>query len=248
MPFTFSHPALVIPLLRGRRRCPWLSATGLIAGSVAPDFEKFFSLRLASSHSHTLASITYFSLPVALALAFVFHMLVRQPLVAHLPAALQRRVGKYAGFDWPLCFRQYYWGVLLSIVVGAASHLLWDSFTHPNAMMRLLPGATTSGRLGSWALNFYQVSGIVNSALGGLALVLFVWRMPQQSGGWRPPHRARQAYWALATLVAAGLLALWLLVASSHWIDFGITAISASMVGVGVASACFRTSARSPIV
>lgn len=85
MPFTFSHPALVISLLHSRRRCLWLSATGLITGSMAPDCEKFLRLRLASGHSHTLGSVFYFSCPVALLLAFAFHLLVRKPLLTHLP-------------------------------------------------------------------------------------------------------------------------------------------------------------------
>jgi len=36
MPFTFSHPAIVLPLTKARLK---LSATGLIVGSTIPDFE-----------------------------------------------------------------------------------------------------------------------------------------------------------------------------------------------------------------
>ena len=241
MPFTFSHPALVIPLLRRRQRIPWLSATGLITGSVAPDFEKFFRLQLASGHSHTLASIFYFSLPVSVALAFVFHLLVRRPLVAHLPKGLQRRVVSYQEFDWPHYFRQHYGGVLLSMVLGAASHLFWDMFTHPNALTRHLPGASMIVRVGSRVLDGYHVSGVLNSVLGALAIAWGVWRMPQQPDGWTPTRASPWGYWALVALVAGALLVLWLLTANSYWIDFGITAISATMVGVLVASGWFRS-------
>jgi hypothetical protein len=48
MPFTFAHTALIIPLCYIRRRYRWISATGLITGSVAPDFEKFFRLKLTA--------------------------------------------------------------------------------------------------------------------------------------------------------------------------------------------------------
>lgn len=243
MPFTFSHPALVIPLLQGRR-FSWLSATGLLAGSVAPDFEKFFRLHLASGHSHTLASIFYFSLPVSVALAFVFHQLVRRALVVHLPPGLQRRVSQYQEFDWPRYFRQHYGSVLLSIVLGAVSHLFWDAFTHPNALMRSLPAAAARLHFAGRVWDVYRLSGVINSVLGALAIAWGVWRMPQMARGYAPARASFVGYWALVCLVAGALLVLWLFIASSYWIDFGITAISASMMGVLVASVWFRPAAR----
>ncbi len=241
MPFTFSHPALVIPFLRARRRWPWLSATGLIAGSVAPDFEKFFKLHLASRYSHTVASIFYFSCPVSLGLAFVFHLLVRRPLLAHLPGWLHRRVGHYGGLNWPLYFRQHYGGVLLSIVLGAAGHLFWDCFTHPNrVMMRFMPGMATLVHVGSRQFPLYQVSGLVNSVLGGLVIGWAVWRLPERPARPAPAPAALWPYWGLAAAVAGAMLVQWSLVADTRWLNIGITAISASMVGLVVASAYFQ--------
>ncbi|GAA4346032.1 hypothetical protein GCM10023185_00190 [Hymenobacter saemangeumensis] len=246
MPFTFSHPALIIPLLRVRPRYRWFSATGLVAGSVAPDFEKFFKLHLASGYSHTLASIFYFSLPVSLALAFLFHQIVRRPLLAHLPGGLRRRLGQYAGFDWPRHFRRHYKGVLLSMVLGAAGHLFWDLFTHPSVLLKtLLPMMETTVPVGSRRVSLYKVSGVVNSVLGGLAIVWATWRLPAHPGAESRP-RAWWAYWGLAALVAGALLALWAQLAVISWLSLGITAISAGMVGVVVASVCFRLGATPP--
>ena len=114
MPFTFSHPALVIPVLRQRRRWPWLSATGLIMGSIAPDFEKLFRLKLASGYSHTVASIFYFSCPVGLALVFVFQGLVRPAAQRHLPAPLHRRLAGLPTFEWSSFEGRRCWGLRCS--------------------------------------------------------------------------------------------------------------------------------------
>ncbi|WP_240482010.1 DUF4184 family protein [Flavobacterium psychrophilum] len=40
MPFTFSHPAIILPLRYLPRQ--WFSLTGLIIGSLTPDFEYFW--------------------------------------------------------------------------------------------------------------------------------------------------------------------------------------------------------------
>ena len=240
MPFTFSHPALVIPLLRARRRYPWLSATGLIIGSIAPDFEKFFRLQLASSYSHTAASIFYFSCPVALVVAFVFHGLVRRPLLAHSPEWLRRRVAEYASFNWPRYFRQHYGGVLLSIVLGAAGHILWDSFTHPSyLMMKFMPGLTEPVQIGRWQMPVYEVSGLVSTGVGGLLTAWAVWQLPQQPVR-AVPGAMPEAYWGVAALLAAALVIQWVLLTDPRWLSIGIAAISASMIGVLVSSVYFR--------
>lgn len=233
MPFTFSHPALIIPLLRTRRRWSWVSATGLIMGSIAPDFEKFLRLELASSHSHTVASIFYFSCPMALVLAFVFHGLVRRPLLTHLPAALHRRLGQYAVFNWPGYFRRHYGGVGLSCVLGAALHLSWDFLTHRNALtMRLLPELAHSFRLGPWLLTLFELLGLVSSVAGGLVIAWAVWKMPPRGAGPAPAAAAVRRYWASAALVAAALTIEWVLVVRPRLLSVGITAISAAMLGV----------------
>lgn len=237
MPFTFSHPALIVPLLCARRRPQWLSATGLIAGSVAPDFEKFIRLKLASAHSHTLGSIFYFSCPVALGLAFVFHLLVRQPLVAHLPVWLYQRLGKYAHFNWLGYFRQYYGGVVLSSSIGAALHLFWDSFTHPNTLTaELLPALNGILWLGERSVPIFHVVSLISSIAGGLLIVWAVWRMPIYPLKPVLTTAALYRYWGLAVLVAVVLEVEWVIVMRPRILNIGISAISAALLGVLVAS------------
>ncbi|MBO3273272.1 DUF4184 family protein, partial [Hymenobacter defluvii] len=187
MPFTFSHPALVIPFLHARGKYPWLSATGLLTGSIAPDFEKFFRLKLASHYSHTLPSIFYFSCPVALGLSFVFHLLVRRQLLAHLPAALYQRLARYRFFDWLRYFRQHYIGVISSIILGAALHIFWDSFTHVNTFVtRAVPALNRTIWLEERPVPLLQLLTVTNSLVGGLAIIWAVWRMPARPAGSLP--------------------------------------------------------------
>jgi hypothetical protein len=237
MPFTFSHPALIVPFLYARRQYQWLSATGLIIGSMAPDAEKFFRLKLANQHSHTVASIFYFSWPVALGLAFVFHGLVRRPLIAHVPAFLHRRLSKYANFNWSSYFRQNPWGVLFSIVIGAALHLFWDSFTHDNMLLTsLVPDSADLVWVGNKHMPVCQLVALGSSVAGGLVIAWAVWKMPVRLAGPSPSASAIVHYWGIATLLATVLETAWVLAVHPRLLSVGISAISAMMLGVVIAS------------
>lgn len=126
MPFTPAHPAIVLPFLKWKR----LSATALVIGSMAPDFEYFFKLSVSSSHSHTVRGIFYFDVPVVIVLAILFHQVVKQNLFANLPVFLQQRLYDTRSFDFIVYLRKHPFSFLASAILGSASHLFWDAFTH----------------------------------------------------------------------------------------------------------------------
>ena len=51
MPFTFAHPAIVLPFYKKPK---FFSMTTLIIGSMSPDFEYFLRVKIKSDMSHTL--------------------------------------------------------------------------------------------------------------------------------------------------------------------------------------------------
>lgn len=126
MPFTPSHAALVLPLLKNRK----LSATGLIIGSMAPDFAYFFTLSTEGKFSHTLLSIVYFNIPVTILLAWLFHEVVKKNLLASLPAFLRDRFYDTYCFEFVPYLRANLVPFVISAALGTVSHILWDSFTH----------------------------------------------------------------------------------------------------------------------
>jgi len=89
MPFTFSHPAIVLPLTFKRLK---LSATALIIGSMVPDFEYFIRMTDHSRYSHTIAGLFWFDLPMGLLICFVYHGVVKDQLFNNLPPFLKQRV------------------------------------------------------------------------------------------------------------------------------------------------------------
>src|SRR6185295_15030806 len=128
MPFTFSHPAAVLPLAYLPKR--FVSMTGLVIGSMAPDFEYFLRMTGNSYYSHTWIGLFWFDLPLTIILAFIFHLVVRDRLVNNLPVFLAKRLLIFTNFNWIKHFKENFLIVIASIIVGIVSHILWDKFTH----------------------------------------------------------------------------------------------------------------------
>jgi Domain of unknown function (DUF4184) len=128
MPFTPAHTAIVLPFLRINPER--VSATALVIGSVAPDFEYFLKMSVNGQHSHTFLGIFYFDIPVTIGLAFLFHEVVKKNLISNLPAFFQYRFQLLLQLDFKEHFKRYYWVVIISAGIGSFSHIFWDAFTH----------------------------------------------------------------------------------------------------------------------
>lgn len=130
MPFTGAHPALILPLQRLHSR--WLSTTGLIVGSLAPDVGYFIPYHSFGQLSHSVKGLLLFNLPVSLLLALFFHLLIRDQVVQNMPAYFRKRALAIKPLNLPRYLLRYGHIFIVSALIGSFSHLLWDSFTHYN--------------------------------------------------------------------------------------------------------------------
>ncbi|GGT23823.1 DUF4184 family protein [Streptomyces purpureus] len=137
MPFTLSHAAAVLPGIRrdGTARGPLL-ASALVLGSFAPDMTYFAAT--AVPDAMFFGDVTHAPLgilivdPLITAALMGLWLVVREPLLALLPVRVR---GKMAGFvrgeSWrgrrPVPLALLFYG---SAVLGATTHVVWDSFTH----------------------------------------------------------------------------------------------------------------------
>jgi uncharacterized membrane protein YjfL (UPF0719 family) len=129
MPFTLAHPAAVLPFTRTK-----LVFSALIAGALAPDIGYFIIFSSQHAESHSLTELFLICLPAGLLMLLVFHKLMKTPLLALLPATHQERLYPYAqGFHfWPA---SRFGLIVISLLIGSLSHLVWDSFTHKTGWM-----------------------------------------------------------------------------------------------------------------
>lgn len=126
MPFTASHSALILPLLRRRQ----FSVTALIVGSIVPDFEFFMQMKEVENIGHYWYGILLFDLPMGLLLCYLFHTQLRNLLIANAPKSIQARVSTMSEFDWKKHFQNNPGKIILSLLTGIVSHLFLDAFTH----------------------------------------------------------------------------------------------------------------------
>ena len=126
MPFTFAHPAAILPL----RRFRFLQTVPLIIGSLVPDVPYYFPARITNRiflETHTLYASFSVCLPLGMAL-LILTLLLREPLTVLLGARARwiclRSIERFTErpLHWPIA--------LLSILIGTWTHIAWDSFTH----------------------------------------------------------------------------------------------------------------------
>jgi hypothetical protein len=108
-----------------KRFCPQrLSFSALVIGAVCPDSSYLFSKYGMDDYAHSPKGGIIYCLPVGMLMLGVF-LVARGWLVKFLPDR-QRAVFQ------PLCRRP--WGsplvLVVSLLIGIATHLLWDAFTH----------------------------------------------------------------------------------------------------------------------
>jgi hypothetical protein len=124
VPFTLAHGAAALPFRRTR-----LEISALMTGCFTPDFLYFLRLTPRGHFGHTLPGLFLFDLPAGLAALFLFHAYARQPLSVFLPVGIRERIpsgDRRFAFAPPARFAL----IAISVVLGAATHILWDSFTH----------------------------------------------------------------------------------------------------------------------
>jgi len=130
MPFTLAHPAAAVPL-RG-----WLGPYGTISalaiGSMTPDLAYFLPFDVTREQSHSPLGLVWWCLPIGAVVYALFHVVLAPPLVALAPRALRARLAAIAAVPgYPSGARAL--AIALSLVLGAATHLAWDSLTHERA-------------------------------------------------------------------------------------------------------------------
>jgi hypothetical protein len=203
MPFTFSHPAAVLPFCKAKK-IP-VSVTGLIIGSMVPDFEFLFLLRESDYVGHLWPGILLFNIPAAVAAAFIFHCLIRNSLILHLPQFLKQRFAGFLSFNWTAYFKKHYAAFIVCVMAGVATHIFIDAFTHKSGFMaRPASFFQAEVKLLIFPLPVYFILQLLTSLLGGLYVWRYVLKMKKEKS---PQYNCRPVkYWLLFFIAIPAVL------------------------------------------
>ncbi|GLW55851.1 DUF4184 family protein [Kitasatospora phosalacinea] len=192
MPFTVSHVAAVLPGLRAARGRGASVAAGLVAGAMAPDVPFFAESLVRGVYRHGGLTHRWWAAPtvdvvVGAGLVAGWYGLWREPLRAAVPgrwnAVVPAGRPTAAELGWTAG----------ALAAGAATHLVWDSFTHRGrAGVRALP--VLEREVGGVPLHGALQYG---TSLAGLAV------LARYAGPWRESRRGPAAVLAAAALAGA---------------------------------------------
>lgn len=239
MPFTFSHPAIVLPLTFLPRQ--WFSLTGLVIGSLTPDFEYFLRMRIKSNYSHTIDGLFWFDLPLGLLLAFLFHNIVRNSLFDNLPTFLKSRFSSFRQFDWNGHFKRNWLVVTISILIGAASHILWDSFTHDHGyFVQTIPTLQNSMAFLGRQIPILKILQHSSTILGGLVITFAIYKLPTNK---TEKENIKLKYWTILAGLTLIIIAVRLLTGLElkQYGNVIVTAISAGLISLTLTPWLTRT-------
>lgn len=159
MPFTLSHIAAVLPL-RSRLLLP----SGLVVGATVPDVPLFVELSDRPT-THSLLGMVTWDLGLGLVLLAVFHLLLKRPLLALSPRPLRDRLAPVVNGPTR---RRVLAAAVPSILLGTATHVAWDAFTHlTGPIVQAFPELTTMVN----GMAFYRWAQYGSGVAGGLAVL-----------------------------------------------------------------------------
>lgn len=168
MPFTPTHILAVVPIAAAVRKLPF---SALAIGSMTPDFPMFVAYS-AYHITHRWSGLFVACLPLGMAAFMLFQGVMKRPLVALMPVWIQQRSS-----DWnrPLLLPSilFFLAVSAAIVTGAATHIIWDSFTHEGQWgTRIVPALNTEVTIAGYSLPGYKIFQYGSSVVGLPLLVL----------------------------------------------------------------------------
>ena len=121
MPLTLSHPAAVLPLRR-----LGLPASVMVIASMVPDVPLFLGSSAGYSATHRWTGVVTIDLLLTGGVVAVWFVVMRDALVDLAPDPVRLRVPPRARLD-----RRQLLLLPAAAVIGSATHVLWDAFTHP---------------------------------------------------------------------------------------------------------------------
>ncbi len=200
MPYTLSHVAAIIPL---NKKPMVLSA--LIIGCMSPDFLYFLPYLPYYDFTHTFFGLIFYCVPASLIVYFIFHRVMRQPLTSLLPPFIQQHC-LYGSPSKSLK------AIVLSVALGAATHIIWDSFTHASGFV-VKRSEILSAQIfivSGQPVYLFSLLQYLSTVVGGMVVAIWAVSFTRKilPEGYSVILAIKQTYKLMIMLVASGLVGI----------------------------------------
>ncbi len=202
MPLTCSHPAAILPF---RRFTPnRLSFAALVIGSMSPDAGYFIGERGLAKIAHQPIGTVVICIPTGLVLLGLFY-LIRRELCFILPSPHRNQLTPLA-HQKPVFTPETLLIAIVSILLGAWTHIIWDQFTHDGSYVsrHFAPLRMSLAHIGPQDITIAYVLQYISTLAGGaiLALHYFKWLRSQSPKSDNQPDAWRYYLWCSLALVS----------------------------------------------
>ncbi|MFY8091829.1 MAG: DUF4184 family protein [Chitinophagaceae bacterium] len=175
MPFTFAHPAIILPLSKNKK----LPLSALIIGSLIPDFEFYFQLREVEQIGHDTIGIILFDIPAGFLMLFIYHHYIRIYLRTILPDVVLYKCNTLVYNFKSNQKNLFSLNNLLALLIGITSHLFLDLFTHHYSfLITYVPQLKETIGFFNYSMPLFQVNQILLSIVGLFIVFFFYLKIP----------------------------------------------------------------------
>jgi hypothetical protein len=178
----------------------------------------------------------WFDIPLGILLSFLFHNIVRNNLYDNLPTILSKRLSAYKTFSWNNYFKNHWPVVLLSILIGACSHLFLDAFTHPAGyFVKLFPAIFKTIIT---TVPIYKILQHSFTLISSIYIIYYFRRMPVNHQANQPASK----YWILVAIFTAIVIAFrfWIMPDYRIIANVVVSVISAFLLAIIIVPIFFK--------
>ncbi|WP_054955867.1 DUF4184 family protein [Paenibacillus dakarensis] len=222
MPLTFAHPAAVLPF---SRKSKYVDFSALVLGSMAPDFEYFLRGRPIGEIGHTFSGFLYFNLPLVILLYGIYHIVIHQTLVKHLPATLQESIPAKSNSSLGLRIIVF----VYCAIVGMVTHVVWDAFTHKHGfMVTKFPSLSHTFHIAGYDIPLYKFLQHGSTLLGLSIILVYMYYRAAHTQGTKVnsvPPKQKVFFWTAFILLAILTLVCWYLIDYVSIRSYGVAVV-----------------------
>jgi hypothetical protein len=160
--------------------------------------------------------------------------MVRDSLFDNLPSFFRSRFSAFRRFDWNAYFKKNWLVVSVSVLAGAASHILWDGFTHGHGcFVGMMPALANRVDILGVNMPVFKILQHASTAVGGGVVGIVMCMLPTDG---KAVGKVSVTYWAVAAGVAVWIVAVRFLCGLDirQYGNVAVTCISASLISLAL--------------